>query len=270
MTEHRECDVAATRSWLQELPISDGELDLALQRLLALQAAEVILPDGGSAFTHLALRLPEFAPHDYQGDPLLAIVICASLDRHGIRHEGLSSLASTYAQALASEASALPAEMALVACCLQSIGYQLPSCLLPALPLVQDPLVAERTRLLEVCRLVMTTTACSLRHLEMRELASALPALSVSYAIDWDIEAVSTFLRTAAYLGNTQASGCQWARSWLLDQQQNDGRFGLLAPEARKLGRACRDWKLYFHSTVNAIWCLAEVQQPGFLAAFTR
>ncbi len=270
MTEHSECDTAATRSWLRELPIKNDKLDLALQRLLALQAAEIIHPDGGLAFTHVAAELQEFAPHEYKGDPLLAIVIYASLNQHGLEHNGLTSLVSAYAQAVASEEAALPAEMALTVYSLRKGGHQLTNAFRPAgpiLPLGNDPFVAGRHQLFDACRLVMATTACSLRQVEMRELASALPALCVSHAIDWDIEAVSTFLRASAYLGLTQTSGCQWALSWLLAQQQRDGRFGLLAPEAKKLGRECSDWTLYFHSTVNAIWCLAEVQKPGFLAA---
>jgi hypothetical protein len=126
-------------------------------------------------------------------------------------------------------------------------------------------MVADRKQTLEICRLTMMITACGTRPCDFGNLTLVLPGLCTSYCTDWDIAAVSKLLRACIYLRASRRPACRWALRWVLDQQQSDGRCGLLGPEAFQTGRDANDWELYFYPTVETLWTLAEIERPGFL-----
>jgi len=270
MTTSDESAARQAQYWLRELQMEMPDIEWELQRLLAIKAAETMHADGGTDFVDLGSKLRSFTPEEYRGDPILALMVQKALRSHHIEHDGLSSLVSMYARALADKRTAPAPEMALVTYLIQQCGFDVkdPLPVPERIACTEDELILiERERILEICRVIMSILACGIRKTKMDNARETLPALCVSYAIDWDIEAVSTLLRACAYIGAGHTTGCQWARAWLLDQQQTDGRFGLLAPEAKKMGRGPSDWRLYFHPTVNAIWSLAEIRRPSLWVA---
>ena len=99
----------------------------------------------------------------------------------------------------------------------------------------------------------------------MHDAAQLLPRLAFSYARDWDIEVACSVLRACVYLNCEREPACQWTLEWLLDQQQADGRFGLLQAEAKKCGWSAEDWCPHFDRTVHALWALSELTGKGGL-----
>jgi hypothetical protein len=240
--------------------------------LLALRAAEVVSSKPrksiGPAISRLGARLAPFPLSEYRSDPVLAMAVHRILLERGIDHASLAALVAAYAKVLADDNHAPRPELALVVYLVRSCGFEITEPLSfrnGSLSAAAELVITDRKQILEICRLVATITACGIRPIGLGELRLLLPSLCVSYAMDWDIEAVNTLLRTCAYVGAGKESACQWALDWLLDQQQSDGRFGLLAPEERKMGCETADWRLYFYPTVGTLWSLAEIHQPGFL-----
>jgi len=271
MPRRDQTAVRKARCWLGELPLASTDIERHLQRLLALRAAEVIRPlprrKIASLFTRLSDSLPPFNIVEYYGDPVLAIAAQGILLDQGIQHADLMALVSLYANALADDHRPEP-ELALVACLLRRCGFKVTSPEIPAKRAISSAaqlLAADRKQTLEICRLVTTLTACGTRFVDIGDIGALLPSLCLSYATDWDAEAVSCLLRTCAYIGKSKEPACQWALEWLLDQQGINGRFGLFAPEAGRMQHDVNDWHLYFYPTVGALWCLAEIHQPGFL-----
>jgi hypothetical protein len=264
--------IRKAQGWVRELPISSGEVERQLQRLLALRAAEVasleLVQNGESVFSRLGSGLPRFAPSEYSGDPILAIAIHHALRERRIEHPSLTALARSYAEAAAFDRSAPEAPLTLVADLLRRCGFDVLDPLPPARETcfsADELLCADRDRIFDACRLVMTITACGTRPFDPGDLRLVLPALCISYALDWDIQAVAALLRAWAYLGEPDNRACEWALEWLLDQQQSDGRFGLISPESKKARNDPTDQQLYFYPTVATLWCLAEICRPGFL-----
>jgi hypothetical protein len=128
---------------------------------------------------------------------------------------------------------------------------------------------SSREEILGICRTILLTTAAGSIPIQICG-AELLPALTLSYARDWDLETCCALLRSCAYLCVNNINEQQWAVDWLLDQQLFDGRFGLLHPEAVKGGVSADDWHTYFERTVNAAWALADAQGEAGTASFLR
>jgi hypothetical protein len=116
----------------------------------------------------------------------------------------------------------------------------------------------------------MHASSCGTVPLAAVHLNGVLPMLCVSYARSFDIQMVCRLLRSCAYLGIAGAIQCTWAREWLLHQQQQDGRFGLLEMEASRAGQRLDASDLYFVYTVEAVWTIAELNSRGVIVRGAR
>jgi hypothetical protein len=88
--------------------------------------------------------------------------------------------------------------------------------------------------------------------------ARILGGLALSYARVGDVVVVASLVRAAARL---RLSG-PWladAQRYLVDQQQPNGSFGLLAPELRVMREVRHRTDLALRLTVEVLWTLAEV-----------
>jgi hypothetical protein len=182
----------------------------------------------------------------------------------GFDHTSLSALNKAYCTIIRGEESVFASKLGMICDLLRRNGG-VPAemggrqwCFPDSATLVS----ASRGEVIEVCRMVMMATSCGLLPLEVAELPVILPALALSYARDWDIECSCALLRTCAYLRIADASACRWARDWLLDQQQSDGRFGFVTgpSETEEAG-----WCSSVGPTVNAVWTIAELNHTGFI-----
>jgi hypothetical protein len=126
------------------------------------------------------------------------------------------------------------------------------------LPELSELVPAPLPQILEACRSITMLTSCGARTLPPHESAGVLPLLAFSYARDWNLEACCALFRACAYLRMSDRQECRWSLDWLQDQQQPDGRFGLLRAEANRCGWDPADWRTYFDPTVHAVWALSE------------
>jgi hypothetical protein len=259
------------QNWISKIPITSGSLESQLLVLLALNAAAVINPKlrkrVESATRNIGMHLPPCTLSQYRGDPTLAMAVQALLIKVGVEQADLQSFASAYAEALNLSKTAPGPELALVALLVRSCGFEVLEPLTQPFVLASatELMTADRKQILETCRLIAMLTGCGTRHVQVGDLPLVLPSLCISYAADWDLEVVCTLLRTNVYLGTMPHPACRWALEWLLDQQQDNGCFGLFAPEARHSGRDPNSWQLYFHPTVSALFSIAETIKTGFL-----
>ena len=244
--------------WLSALPIPDQDTESHILRLFALAVAGASL----AQIRACGAKLRRFNWQDYGGDPMPAIVANLALKRAGSSHESLSSLEEVYRLVLLSSEEATHLLCRLLAIPLTPIREV-------HLPDAERLVRSSREEILEICRTILLTTAAGSIPIEIYG-AEFLPALTLSYARDWDIETCCALLRSCAYLCVNNIKEHQWAVDWLLDQQLFDGRFGLLHPEALKGGANADDWHSYFERTVHAAWALADAHGEGGTASFLR
>lgn len=244
--------------------MSDADIEIQFQRLFALWASSL-----GRADTSLGSYgrlLPQFPWFEYKGDPLPAVAAHRALLLAGFRHSSLAALNDGYGRLLSQEGtsdSELIHDLVLLNVGNLPLVESPPK--MPLIPALAEFVTSDRAAAIEVCRRITVSTSCGTRHLEPGEISVVLPFMCFSYAKQWDIEMTCILLRTCTYLGLSNSQACEWAREWILDQQQEDGRFGLFAPEAYRGGWNPADWHLYWGATVNAIWTIAELNQPGFM-----
>jgi hypothetical protein len=96
------------------------------------------------------------------------------------------------------------------------------------------------------------------RTLDRGTWARILGGTALSYARVGDVVAVASLVRAAARL---RLSG-PWltdAQRYLVDQQQPDGSFGLLAPELTVMHETRHRTDLALRLTAEVLWALAEV-----------
>jgi peroxiredoxin len=260
---------AGSLKWLSELDIPASDVEARLQRALGCWAAETLTGVGagrpGDDAVGRLLDLPPFDGAGYTGDPLLAFAMNAALHRQGLRQDSLAEFARSYARALQPADPELTPGLDLARTLLSSAGLAIRTPESP--PAIEVPfppaLIDVRDELLSLCRTASVSSVWGRRAVEISEIAHILPPLAASYAMDWDLEAVCTVLRTCAYLGLVEQPGCRWAREWLVEQY-SDGHFGLIHREIRLAGRTSGDG-VFFAPTIRALWCLAELHHPGFL-----
>lgn len=211
-----------------------------------------------------ARKLGQFDWFQYQGDPVPALAVYHAMKSTGLDHASLSALNAGYCAILRDEQTAVVSKLGMVCDLLRRNGGDAAqvgdrqSCFQGVAAMV----TASRAEVIEVCRTVMMATSCGLRPLGATELPMILPTLAFSYARDWDIECSCALLRACAYLHISDAPACRWTRDWLLDQQQSDGRFGLVTQpsETEEAG-----WSLSVGPTVSAVWAITELNHTGFI-----
>ncbi len=99
------------------------------------------------------------------------------------------------------------------------------------------------------------------------EQARFLGALALSYAQAHDLPCVSALLRIGTRL-SLQDPWLTEARDYLVDQQQPDGRFGLLCAVLRTLDDGAAD-EAMLRLQVEVLWALNEVASTGSGASAT-
>jgi hypothetical protein len=260
--------LAKAGKWLAGLaPEAEPGLDAQIERLFGIWACAAGMAGSHRQMTVLsrhARKLAQFDWFRYQGDPVPALAVYRAMKSTGLDHASLSALNAGYCTILRDEGTAVASKVGLVCDLLRRNGGdpvqagERQSCF----PGLGALVTAGRGEVIEVCRNVMMATSCGLLPLGGTELPVILPALAFSYARDWDIECSCALLRACAYLHTCDAPACRWARDWLLDQQQSDGRFGLMSqPGETEEG----GWSLSAGPTVTAVWALAELNHTGFI-----
>ena len=254
--------------WLAGLAqVAEPSLEAQIERLFSMWAC--VAGSGSSrrqmtALNRHARRLGQFDWFRYQGDPVPALAVYGAMKSTGLDHASLSALNAGYSAILRDEGNAVASKLGMVCDLLRRNGGEpaqvgeRQSCL----PGLAALVTASRGDVMEVCRIVMMATSCGLLPLGVTELPAILPALALSYARDWDIECSCALLRACAYLHISDAPACRWAWDWLLDQQQTDGRFGLVTQpsETEEAG-----WSFSVGPTVSAVWAIAELNHTGFI-----
>jgi hypothetical protein len=244
--------------WLSVLSIPREDTESHILRLFALAVA-----GAAPAQIHACgAKLGRFNWQDYGGDPVPAIVAHLALKRAGVSHDSLASLEEAYRSVLLTSA-----EGAHLLCRLLAIPRAVNHAV--HLPDLERLVRFSREEVLGICRTILLATAAGSIPVEIYG-AGFLPALTLSYARDWDLEICCALLRSCAYLSVNHKKEHQWAIDWLLDQQMADGRFGLLHPEAVHGGVRADDWHSYFERTVYAAWALADARGEAGTASFLR
>jgi hypothetical protein len=234
--------------WLSALSIPDEDIESHILRLFALAVAGASV----AQIRACGAKLRHFDWQNYSGDPVPAIVAHLALTGLSVSHDSLALLEQAYRSVLLTSKKATH-----LLCGLLAIPFT-PN---PAVHLLDaERLVrSSREEVLAICRTILLDTGAGSVPVEIYG-AGFLPALTLSYARDWDLEACCALLRSCAYLNVSNAKEHQWAVDWLLDQQMSDGRFGLLHPEAMHGGVNADDWRSYFERTVYATWALADTR----------
>jgi hypothetical protein len=253
MSAHSSKALAKASRWLHAQPIAAGDIERQILRLFAL----AVTGNSPARLRACGRKLARFEWFKHTGDPVAALLAHHALADLGCGHASLAELAAGYRPLLSDTPDAAP-----LLCDLA--GLPVASTPAIALPEARELVAAPREQIMELCRLITMTTSAGLRRIEISGPADLLPALAFSYARDWDLELACGLLRACGYLGLAARSECLWTMQWLLDQQNEDGSFGLLRAEAAHCGHDTANWPSYFERTVHAVWALADTGHgPG-------
>jgi hypothetical protein len=256
-SEHRA--LSRSSKWLRGLPIPASDVERQILRVFALM---LMRADSRTLRAH-GKNIGSFSPSRYEANPLFAIGTHRALLTAGLVNASLSDLEAEYRSA-----PGVPEASGALFYDLLSIrtahGKRL------RIPATSALMITPRDQIIELCQLLTMASSCGVRRIDPGPGASALPQLAASYARDWDIETSCALLRACQYLRLSDSTACKWTIDWLLDQQQSDGRFGLLRAEASKCGWDPDDWRTYFEPTVHAIWALADIAGISGLTKLVR
>ena len=94
-------------------------------------------------------------------------------------------------------------------------------------------------------------------------------SLDARYFRQYNLEIGTLLLRSTNYLGLRADRAFQMGLTFVLAQQQVDGRFGFLAPEISRL-RSIKPnlddvFDIYLPLTVSCLWAIAEATYPTFI-----
>ncbi|PEC07535.1 hypothetical protein COM38_26930 [Bacillus toyonensis] len=265
-----ELSISKARNWLLNLDIAPTETERQLQRLLGIYSAQTlesrITVTVDEYLYQLVDNLDQFDWKNYSGDPILALTVHTLLHKKGINHPSLTELSSGYGLLLQELQHPLDAEFSLVCELLLRLGIETPKTKIPEiiLPQASELIYMDRKKFINVCNVITAVTAFGSRKIEVNDLDTILPHLTISYAMNWDLEIVCLLLRTCNYLELCHNTFCNWAVEWLLDQQHSDGYFGLLLPEIHCAGGNPENWEHYFLTTVGVLWTLNELYRGKF------
>lgn len=92
------------------------------------------------------------------------------------------------------------------------------------------------------------------------DTAHLISSLAVSFAISGDLAVVAALIRAASRLG-VQEYELSECLEYLIDTQQSDGSFGLVAPELAILGHDGQTETIQLRLTVETLWALAMAVQ---------
>jgi hypothetical protein len=267
--------------WLAGIPSSRLTVEQHIQRIFVVSAFALAHPavfrKTKIDLSRLAGELPRFPPRLCPGDPFFAIAAHRLLTSLGVMTEALGEATKAVQSVLFGVeqnelATPLWADLLLPG----DGNSHLPPKPLPAqraprrgsesdVADLATLLGGNRELVMETCRVLMHTSCCGTIPVPASHLDSALPLLCVSYARNFDMQAVCRLLRACAYIGVAGSTQCRWAREWLLHQQQSDGRFGLLDLEAQRGGWSSEPVDLNLLPTMEALWSLTELTSPGIL-----
>ncbi|MGI0014511.1 MAG: DUF6895 family protein, partial [Nitrososphaera sp.] len=103
----------------------------------------------------------------------------------------------------------------------------------------------------------------------LEQLAIALSVWMLYYLRQYNLEVGTLLLRTMNYLHLREVAAFQTGLNFVIAQQQPDGRFGFLAPEASHIRSIKPDLDeildLYLPLTVSCLWAIAEATDPDFI-----
>ena len=260
--------------WLVTIPTDPLSAEQHIQRLFALGAFSAAHPRAfrlaNIDLGRLAGALPEFVWHRCPGDPFFAVAAGRLLATQPVSLETFDELKKGLRSVLFGEEQDAAATPLWADLLLEKRNGYLPPKSAPDLPELGLLLDGDRETVIEACRVFMHASSCGTVPLAAVHLNGVLPMLCVSYARSFDIQMVCRLLRSCAYLGIAGAIQCTWAREWLLHQQQQDGRFGLLEMEASRAGQRLDASDLYFVYTVEAVWTIAELNSRGVIVRGAR
>lgn len=228
--------ISKARRWLIRLSVPEDDIERQVLRLFGLAATRT----PSRALVACGRKMAPFDWFRYTGDPVPAMVAHRALEACGSTHPSLAELETGYRSLMAEQS--MPLLRDLLGTPGANADLRLPS--LPSL------VTAPREEVLEICRLITMMTSCGSREMEESESARVLPALAMSYARDWDLETCAALVRAGAYLRVADCPEMRWSAGWLMDQQQTDGRFGLLESP---------DWQSFFDLTIHAVWALSTL-----------
>lgn len=135
---------------------------------------------------------------------------------------------------------------------------RLPGVATTTLPSAAELVTMERDELVGSCNRIARSQALeSSAPCDAQRWEAVLPALCISYARDADPVAVASLVRVAARL-RVEPALLDEAVSFLLEQQTDDGSFGLLADSAQSDGSRLRQ---SLRITVEVLWALAAVAE---------
>ena len=97
--------------------------------------------------------------------------------------------------------------------------------------------------------------------MQLCDVDAVLAGLAVSYARVNDVAVVASLVAVGHRAG-VSAGAMREAESYLLDQQHDDGYFGLLAAERALVG-VCEIRPALLRLTVDVVWAFAEAQLAG-------
>jgi hypothetical protein len=256
-----------SKDWLSNLSLSAQATELHIQRLFGFCAA-LTLDSAVSVTAHRRLKqlVTQLQPFDwmhYTGDPIFALAVHRMLARREIFHQSLNDYYLGCKRLSLRQISEVKKT--------NNLFFDLCSkpssrCVSVKTPLVDALMKDSRSGILKMCRTIMVATSCGLHKFELDDgFYDILPKLCCSFATDWDLAATCILARTCAYLGLATVYSCHAARSWLLDQQRSDGCFGLLIPKNVQSKRDDDSINNDFLSTIDVLWTLAEMHNPGFM-----
>jgi hypothetical protein len=259
--------IRAAHNWVATLDIPADDPDSLLRGAFSAATVQLLHPQGPGLdqfLTQAEIDGLQSSENPKASDPILLLTVCAAAHGFGLRDASLQAKAQAFGETLARWPAPVASDLALATSLLRACGIAAPDTQAPevALPSLPELVAADRASMLNV-------SAWGRMPVDQAHPLTHLPALAASWAREWDLELTCALLRACCYLKLSSEPAFAWSLEWLLDQQQDDGRFGLLAPEARSLGRHPDDWRMYFEPTTNAIWTLAEFCRPGLFLALT-
>ena len=247
------------RRWLAGLEMCGMALEVRIERLFGLGCCTAAINDIPTLLGRHIRKLEQFPWFRYRGDPVCGLALLRMLENRNFPHASLRAFRDGCSEIVKSERKGSKREFALIGDLLGLHDVTLSEFSDEVLCLPEELagwVVAGRGNLMEACRMVTVASSCGLRKVDAGDLPLILPHLGFSYARDWDLECTCAVLRACAYLKVSCMPSVRSAMDWLLDQQQSNGQFGLTDST---------DLLRHVHATVNAVWTIAELNEPGFL-----
>jgi len=284
---------AAARCWLLGLigHSSSGahilNLDALMKALVGLWTCELLLGFESRSEQFLSvlrgvevrLQVSTNTVEAGEHDTKLLLLTLGLLRGHGCCAQSLEQFGRRLSTALR-EVEGAPQSHRTVTWLLYQLGYELalvPTPVMTWADFAGGPsqlIRADVERIRSVCSAVCEATHYGQRSLvgsaqTIRHLSHILTAILVQTCRGYDLETACLLLRSIHYLPTPRGITVRQGIDFLMNQQQAEGRFGLLSRESEKLravdaGTNVVNSRLYLPVTVSCIWTLAESLEPSF------